>query len=295
MAAIGRRGAQGREADRRRELWDQIAKECDRVSMVRDGVTWTVNAGDAVSRELFAVGHYQEREIAAVDRWLNSEQRPGRYVIDIGANIGTTSIPFARLGRSVIAIEPVPDALALLRQNIAANGLEPRIVVIPAAVSAVVGEVHMALDGDLGHSEVLTQDGAAGFGSDVRRTLKVPAAPLGVLLDEASIGVGDVALVWSDTQGHEAEVLASGTELWGRGIPCFVEVWPRGLRCHDALEPFQELAEAWFSSFVTRETLLEADHGPRRMPIRELPGVIERLDELPAGRYGRYSDVLLIP
>src|SRR4051794_4582072 len=56
----------------------------------------------------------------------------GRDVLEVGANIGTQTLEFARLpgiGR-VIAIEPAPTTVGLLRASIAANELEDRVTIM---------------------------------------------------------------------------------------------------------------------------------------------------------------------
>jgi len=58
-------------------------------------------------------------------------------IVDVGAHIGTTTIPaltrhgFAR----AVAVEPDPDNIRLLRVNVALNRLHERVTVIQAAVS----------------------------------------------------------------------------------------------------------------------------------------------------------------
>lgn len=62
------------------------------------------------------------------------ERMDGLTVLDIGANIGVVSIYCASRGADVIAVEPEPDNLALLQQNIDLNRLAHKITIIPAAV-----------------------------------------------------------------------------------------------------------------------------------------------------------------
>lgn len=60
-----------------------------------------------------------------MDRTLERLARPGDTAIDIGANIGTTTLCLARsvgaAGR-VISFEPLPSNFAMLRSNVEANG-----------------------------------------------------------------------------------------------------------------------------------------------------------------------------
>lgn len=61
-----------------------------------------------------------------VDRTLRRLTLPGEVALDIGANIGATSLVLARaVGPSgkVVAFEPHPQTAILLRANLAANRL----------------------------------------------------------------------------------------------------------------------------------------------------------------------------
>ena len=90
-----------------------------------------------------------EAEIETI-RWLRSVIEPGMTVIDVGANVGQMTLEMAHLvgpaGR-VIAIEPGPGNLALLRRHVEANGFAKRVTVLAAACCATHGgklELEMA-------------------------------------------------------------------------------------------------------------------------------------------------------
>ena len=61
---------------------------------------------------------------------------PDDVVLDIGAQIGSFSLLAASRGARVIAFEPCPMNLFMLRANVKRNGLEDRIEVRPMAVSS---------------------------------------------------------------------------------------------------------------------------------------------------------------
>jgi FkbM family methyltransferase len=105
----------------------------------------------------------------AEDDFVRMSVRPGALVFDIGANIGFYTKMLSNLvgpaGR-VVAVEPMPRALALLRKNV--NLALPNISVIPSAIGplgcrAEIQETR-ALDrstvvfGDSGATEVVTLD-----------------------------------------------------------------------------------------------------------------------------------------
>ena len=65
-----------------------------------------------------------------------------RIVVDIGANVGDSSIYFALKGaKKVIAIEPHPKAFEELVSNTKLNGLETIVIPVNAAVASKAGEI----------------------------------------------------------------------------------------------------------------------------------------------------------
>ena len=57
--------------------------------------------------------------------------------VDVGANTGHYSLQLARLGYSkVIAIEPAPAVLDALSFNVAANGMQDRITIVPLCIGS---------------------------------------------------------------------------------------------------------------------------------------------------------------
>jgi hypothetical protein len=102
----------------------------------RGGFTWTVDAGDEIGRYLFSEGSYEGEELDAVLSWLRVN-RPARSFgtfVDLGANVGTTTLPVARAGWKVIAVEPVPTTFEWLVANVEANGLSDRAVCAQKAI-----------------------------------------------------------------------------------------------------------------------------------------------------------------
>ena len=61
----------------------------------------------------------------------------GREVLEIGANIGTTTVPLVTVLGAAHghAFEPIPRNLELLERNVAGNGLGDRVTIHAAAVS----------------------------------------------------------------------------------------------------------------------------------------------------------------
>jgi FkbM family methyltransferase len=62
--------------------------------------------------------------------------------IDIGANIGLTSIPIAKLGYETIAFEPNPVALSLITKNLAINAID-KFYLFPFALGSTSENIEM--------------------------------------------------------------------------------------------------------------------------------------------------------
>src|SRR5882724_1179151 len=62
--------------------------------------------------------------------------RPGDLVFDIGSHVGDRIASFRRLGCQVVAVEPQPPLVALLRRL---YGRSPAVTIEPVAVAAAPG------------------------------------------------------------------------------------------------------------------------------------------------------------
>ena len=149
------------ERDIRRLTFSLIAKEPMQLTCERDGLTWTVDTGDEIGRSVYLDGRYEGEEIEAVIAWLGEEHRS--MVIDVGANVGTTTIPFAKAGYNVVAIEPVPTTFAMLSRNVEANGFENQVRCVNRAISATSGRVDMWVTKGSGRSELAVGAQEPGF------------------------------------------------------------------------------------------------------------------------------------
>ena len=127
---------------------------------------------------------------------LASLVQPGDRAVDIGANVGTTTLALAgAVGPtgSVVAVEAHPVTATRLRRNVELNGARQVTVRQCAVASADVTEVGVSDE----ESDDLNHVVATGG-------VRVPAVTLASLLDEPT------ALVKIDVEGLEYDVLASG-------------------------------------------------------------------------------------
>lgn len=269
----------------------------------RDGVVWTVPPGqDGIAEDLFRTGAYSGETIAAILAFVAQERTERSHIVDIGANIGTTTVPFARAGFHVVAIEPVPAALHYLRTNIRANGLDEQVDILDVAIATGMDEVTLAVSTSLGNSEVISGTSEPGFSGHFGRgaDIHVPARRLDDALGSCDVDAASLAIVWSDTQGSEPAVIETGASLWAAGVPLFAEFWLPGLKTKDGVRAFIELASAHFRTFIDGSShgyrimeALQSNADLQRVarPVADLSGFADEVSTYP----DQFTDVLLLP
>jgi FkbM family methyltransferase len=284
-----------RAAARRWLLWRLLREEADTIAFRRDGIRWAGPVRSSITAQLFTRGNYQHECMPAVRDWLAAHQPRWATcgtIVNVGANIGDTAIGLTlRTGKRVLACEPVPELFRLLQDNIAANGLQQQITGRACAIASTIGEAEIICPPEPEYSEMRGGNGAQGFHHPAAtcQAFRVPTITLEGWLERESVPASDVALVWSDTQGFESEVITSGARLWTAGVPLWVEVWPRGLKVHGGVDRFVNLTRRYFRQFVTENQLVEKG---KHSAAGDIAG-LERLVESLRGR--AFTDVLLIP
>lgn len=162
---------------------------------------------------------------------------PGSTVLDVGANIGimACSLAVQRPDLHIVAIEPVPDNAACLRENVKANGLT-NIEIVHAAVSDRPGMLKFSVEGPW---------------SSVRESgVEVPAITLDNFADR------DVSMVKIDVEGWEPHVIAGGAGLLSRKRPLVLMEWNAICLLFAHHDPVS-FAEALWGSFDMLECFVE--------------------------------------
>lgn len=160
------------------------------------------------------------RANAGADAFIHSEVFEHRYyslplkrapatVLDLGANIGLTTVYFARSfpAARLACVEPVPSNVRLLEQNLMLNGIQATI--FPAAVHPTDGSVLMELDDrDYGHKV------AGKAANNPTTTLSVPAISVSSILQR--LAWDRIGLLKVDIEGHEAALFSGNCEWLNR-------------------------------------------------------------------------------
>lgn len=110
-----------------------------------------------------------------LQRAIRKYVAPGDTVYDIGANIGYVSLSLAKQVGSkgrVVAFEPLPKNVALLRENIKLNHIS-NIQVLEAAASDSAGEAVIRVSEDLAMASLVWHKQDAGAAEFTIRTVAV--------------------------------------------------------------------------------------------------------------------------
>lgn len=192
----------------------------------------------AAGRELTMVGtaplyldwHYNWKADQSALLACAKDLPAGTTVLDIGANIGMMccSLAVQRPDLEIVAIEPVPENLRCLRENIAANGIT-NVEVIHAGVAEKPGKLRFDTSGPWSSVQ-------ATGGTEVD------------CLTLDSLDYSNVGLIKIDVEGWEPNVIAGGSQLLSQQRPLVLMEWNTLCLVNVHHDPLS-LAEALWSSF----------------------------------------------
>ena len=251
--------------------------------VVIGGLSWWMPAqpgeSDGIARRLAG-----RRRLPLGEILETRELAVGRAMIDIGANVGTTSIPRALLGDfdRVYAIEPDPGNYACLVRNIVENGMRGLVLPDRVAIGDANGEMTLRTQRS-GTHHLVTR--ASHAGEDERVT--VPCFTLDTWIARIGIDLADVAFVKSDTQGWDARVLAGAAGVLARRhIAWQIEFSPAMLeRSGRSMDGVYQQLEDHFTHFID----LRSEGGARVRPTSMLRAALAHVGR---GRL-RYTNLLL--
>lgn len=146
-----------------------------------------------------------------MDRLHGGFVRRGDLVFDVGSHVGDRVLSFRRLGCRVVAVEPQPALLPILRLLF---GRSPDVIVVPSAVGAAEGllDLHLNLPNPTvatgSPAFVAAAAGAPGWaGQQWTHRVTVPLTTLDALIARH----GRPAFIKIDVEGLEGDVLAGLT------------------------------------------------------------------------------------
>ena len=241
---------------------------------------WIPHVGDAEGRSKRAITQgFPFRAILQT-----REMGIGGVMLDLGANIGRTSVVRVLLGdvRLVYAAEPEPANYACLVRNTREHRLRGFVLPDNVAIAAIRGEARLRRSRFIGGHRLLGREP-----KDNEETFTVETWPL----DEWTVHVGvehdAITLVKVDTQGAEVGVLQGATGLLARRRAAWqIEVDPGLLKAAgNTMTDLLALLERHFSHAID---LSPKEPGSRAQLVA---GLRESLAYL--GTHARKTDLLL--
>lgn len=289
------RVAVARRLLRHRDDFFQVAVDWTPViqATAESGAQFLVSTRDMeIGRLLYAGGHWDLNVMRQLIRYtadLTGRDLRDRTLLDVGANIGTTSVYAVKsfAANHVHAFEPAPGNVKLLRQNVELNDIAGRVTVHEMAISNMSGRAALSLSADNPGDHRIVINGPEIGNADARAgQLIVSVDTLDHLADSGTINAAEIGLLWVDTQGHEGHVIAGAARILAAGIPVVMEYWPAGLQRANGLQLLEDNAREHFTHF--------ADHQPANGLA---PYAARSITELPKLReaYGdeRHTDIIL--
>jgi len=170
---------------------------------LRDGSTVILDGRGRTEAEPFWTGTYEADLVAFLRRCTTIY---GGHVVDVGANVGLISIPLARAGATVTAIEPVPENAARIRRSALLSGVVDRVRVVEVALGEPAGSVTMVREDGMGATTGNALDASIAFGyryfSFVSGTELAEQDPREGLGDVVAVPDGKVARLPAHVRGR---------------------------------------------------------------------------------------------
>ena len=278
-------------------LFRSIGRRSPSVAVQIGDLWYFVPTNDMLGKQTFLTGGFEhevmELAMDVVEDLIGQPPLAGKTFIDIGANIGTSCVPAIRVfgASDAIAFEPASQNLRLLRANRAANELDDRIRIIPFALSDRSGLHRLEIgDENCGDYRIRVTEEEGFIGEHKWATEEVKTVTFDDIVLELRINLNDVGMVWMDTQGHEAHILAGASTLTNSHVPIVTEYWPYGLRRAGALDQFHDIVEKHYGTVIDLRRAMVDGKGQNLTPI-DIGSVRARYHP---DRYWQYTDLVLV-
>lgn len=255
----------------RYQLIDQAREMMPYLSVKCDDLTFLYNKTDIMIPNFmhFYQAVWSKYEIEFF--WREAPRRQEGIFLDIGANIGTTSIYFRKKlaeNLTYIAFDPIKENCKVLKANCILNDCED-VVVENVGVSDIEGIKGInILDVNYGGSRIIDHiDGGESCKT--------------VILDEYiksnAISPQEVSYIWMDIEGHEANAIAGARELLSASAASlFMEYNAAEYRTNGKLESILHNLCSIYTCFICYEQYAEGN--TERRHINELPKLADEMD-----------------
>jgi FkbM family methyltransferase len=290
------------EFDRRLEFFAEAAGFTPFLGVVdTNGAKFIVQTSDeTVGRSLFLKGSRGEYRILETTLEIleaagRAKRLAGTTFLDIGANIGTTTVAALQLhGRDgsgvfarAIACEPEPTNVRLLKLNTVLNDIDDRVRVFPVALSDEIGTATLLLHPRNSGAHAVQTGKMQDHGF---QHVVVEQVTFDHLVERGLTDPDEVGIAWMDVQGHEGHVLNGAQALMRRGVPVVFEFYPNYLRLSGGLAKLHSALRDHYTHFVDLRAAFAGGKEGRR-PVRELKEYSLKFG-MPGER--KYTDLLVM-
>ncbi len=175
---------------------------------IADG--WTVRCHPAAAHAFRS--HLEDHEFQRELAGFRAHSRPAMRLIDVGAHYGVFTLAALHYGPEarVVAVDPSPVAIRVMRANVALSGSADRVEIVEAAVGARMGTLPMLSTGPGSTHYMIFADSTRPDTSPIALTT----------LDALSARFPDGPThVKADVEGFEEEVIRGGAAVLARLRP----------------------------------------------------------------------------
>lgn len=241
---------------------------------------------DLIGRSFAASGAYEAAGIAAVEWFCHSHailKPESTTFVDVGANIGTYTLPLSFKFRSVIAYEPHPVTFKILSLNIEINEIE-NVQAVNCGLSDKNGRslLYEPSHENIGAASVEHPNGGAAY-------------PISLLHASEAIRElqnSPVSFIKIDVEGHECKVIEGLSDLIMEQHPV-IAFEANDLSKNQGL--MQALRGIGYSKFIALDTKLRLGNPWLRALILLIFGVKYRLRQVEDISKREYSLVFALP
>jgi FkbM family methyltransferase len=249
--------------------------------------------------------------VMTLETMLGSDAVAGRTIVDVGANIGTTTVAALRSHGfgAAVACEPEEGNFRLLETNVALNGLASRAHMLQLGISSEAGRSTLVVHEESGGFSWIALDDERIAAAEAARaqtaaelalgdppqttTVEVEVTTLDRLAAEGVLDPDRLGLIWIDTEGHEGHVLKGAATLLERGVPVVMEVDPAYFEERGDADFVRALTTEHYTHFVDIRRRKEADGSPR-LEVKRVSSLAEYAAQFDGGDRAAHTDVLLL-
>lgn len=201
-------------------IWDEVPLV--KIDAQKSQLIWEVKPGIQITTRTFEGLDLVILEEIFV-RGAYGTAYEGLRVLDVGGYRGESTMFFLMQGAAEVAcVEPMPEAITYIQQQVRAHGFEGRVKLYSVAIGASVGEAALLLRDDGISSMLLTPESLPSSAAEEKlegKTLSVPVWTFAQLVEEVGWETIDVAKI--DCEGCEYALFGTTPEE----ILSRVQVW----------------------------------------------------------------------